>query len=73
MSLACQRILSNEVKPDKAVKLAACFGRIDYILTLQFKPLHEAALCLVPLPLGSLLDCSSSYVNIQDREGRIGL
>lgn len=73
MSLAWERILSNEVKPDKAAKFAMSFGRIDYINTLQFKPLHKAVLALAPLPLEPLLDCSTSDINIQDREGRTSL
>ena len=73
VSIAWERILSDEVKPDKAADLVASFGRTDYINTLQFKPLHKAVLGLVPLPLRPLLDCSTSDVNVQDREGRTGL
>ena len=73
VSIAWERILSDEVKPDKAADLVASFGRTDYINTLQFKPLHKAILGLVPLPLKPLLDCSSSDINVQDREGRTGL
>lgn len=61
------------MKPDKAAEFAVSFGRMDYINTLQFKPLHKAVLRLVPLPLGPLLDCSTSDINVQDREGRTGL
>lgn len=73
VSIAWERILSDEVEPEKAADLVASFGRTDYINTLQFKPLHKAVLGLVPLPLRPLLDCSSSDVNVQDREGRTGL
>ena len=73
VSIAWERILSDEVKPDKAADLVAAFGRADYTNTLQFKPLHKAVLGLVPLPLRPLLDCSASDVNVQDREGRTGL
>ena len=73
VSIAWERILSGEVKPDKAADLVTSFGRTDYIDTLQFKPLHKAVLGLVHLPLRPLLDCSTSDVNVQDREGRTGL
>ena len=73
MSLAWQRILSNEVRPEKAAEFAASFGRIDYINTLQFSALHKTVLGLVPLPLEPLLDCSNLDIDAQDREGRTGL
>ena len=61
------------MKTDGAADLVASLGRTDYINTLEFKPLHKAVLGLVPLPLKPLLECSSSDVNVQDREGRTGL
>ena len=73
VSIAWERILSDEVKPDKAADLVASFGRADYINTVQFTPLHKAVLGLVPLPLRALLACSTSDTNVQDREGRTGL
>ena len=73
VSLAWERILSKQVKPDEAADFAVAFGHLDYINTLQFKPLHKVVLGLVPLPLGPLLDCSTSDINIQDREGRTSL
>ena len=73
VSIAWERILSDEVQPDQAAEFAGSFGRVDYINTLQFKPLHKAVLGLVPLPLRHLLDCSTSDINVRDREGRTGL
>lgn len=73
MSLAWERILANEVAPDKAMDFAASFGRIDYINTLQFKPIHKIVLGLIRLPLEPFLDCSTCEINVQDKEGRTGL
>ena len=73
VSRAWEFIFSNEVAPEKASEFAAVFGRIGYISTLQFKPLHKAVLGLVPLPLELFLTCSTSVINAQDREGCTGL
>ncbi|KAL9072041.1 MAG: hypothetical protein Q9161_003815 [Pseudevernia consocians] len=59
--------------PDKASDFAVSFGRIEYINTLQFKPLHKTVLGLVSVTLQTLLDCSTAEVNVQDREVRTAL
>ena len=73
VSIALERILSTEVAPEHASNFAAAFGRTDYISTLQFKRLHKTVLGLVPLPLEPLLACSTSEINVRDREGRTSL
>lgn len=59
--------------PQKATEFAVSFGRTDYINTLNLKPLHKVVLDLTPLSLEALLDCSTSEINAQDREGHTGL
>lgn len=73
MSLAWEGVLSKEVAPYKAIDFVASFGRIGYINTLQLKPIHKVVLGLVHLPLERFLDCSTSEIHIQDKEGRTGL
>ena len=72
-SIVWERILSNEVAPEKATEFAVSFGRTEYINTLNLEPLHKVVLGLVPLPLEPFLDCSTSEINAQDREGHTGL
>lgn len=69
VSVAWERILADEVKRDEVREFTAYSGRIHYINTLHFRPLQKAALGLIRPPVRPLLDCSTSGINVRDREG----